>query len=200
MVWILVVFKVIQTALSSSAGSCWIKGLKKVLGQKANQDPLNYMKKEEGLSFDLREAGFFTKRIPVSCSRRLSLLCPGLSAVSSFSPIKIELAPAQKQRNCSARLIFVLPALKRIKAFGIRIRQTAITRAVTKADTGFCFSKGEPLIGIKLLMVTLSGWIFSSCWIKEIRSFWLSPIPRIPPVQTDRPAFRTFCRVLIRSL
>ncbi len=35
----------------------------------------------------------------------------GLGVVSSFSPAKIELAPAMKQRACSARLISVLPAL-----------------------------------------------------------------------------------------
>ena len=52
----------------------------------------------------------------------------GLSAVSSVSPTKIELAPAKKHSACVSSLISVRPAESRTNDFGIMMRASAMVR------------------------------------------------------------------------
>ena len=59
----------------------------------------------------------------------------GLAVVSSFSPVKIELAPAIKHNACSATDIRTRPADKRTRALGIVMRAVAIMRSISQIDT-----------------------------------------------------------------
>src|SRR5581483_6240394 len=55
---------------------------------------------------------------PIARNRSSSASAAGLGAVSSFSPKKIELAPARKHNTCSSRLMRSRPALSRTRALG----------------------------------------------------------------------------------
>ena len=77
-------------------------------------------------------------RNPSNSNSRLSSSNEGLGVVSSLSPAKIELAPARKQRACSAWLISARPALSLTMVAGIRIRAVAIIRTISQTSTLHC--------------------------------------------------------------
>lgn len=55
--------------------------------------------------------------------------------MSSFSPVKIEFAPARKASACASALIESLPALSRTMALGSRILATAMARIHSKMSS-----------------------------------------------------------------
>jgi hypothetical protein len=84
---------------------------------------------------------------------------------------------------------------------GNAIRVTAIKRTSPKISTGDWSANGVPGIGIKQLIGTLSGGgskLLNTSSIRN-RSFSVSPIPMMPPQQTDMPLSCTAEMVSRRS-
>ena len=139
--------------------------------------------------------------MPIARNSSASASCVGLGAVSSFSPKNTESAPARKHSTCSSRLIRSRPALSRTRAFGKAMRAVAIRRTSWIESTGVAFCSGVPGDGIRQLIGTLSGGgsrLANSASIMS-RSSSVSPMPMMPPQQTEMPAFCTCLSVSSRS-
>src|SRR5262249_55271127 len=138
---------------------------------------------------------------PIARNISASSLAAGLGAVSSFSPKNSELAPARKHSTCNSRLMRSRPALRRTRAFGNAIRVVAIKRTSWIESTGAASWSGVPWIGDRQLMGMLSGGgsRAASSARSDSRSSSLSPIPKMPPQQTEMPARPTARSVWRRS-
>ena len=125
----------------------------------------------------------------------------GLAVVRSFSPAKMELAPAMKHRAWSERDMSFLPALSLTTLLGMMILAVAIIRSISSMLTFWLFSRGVPFTGTNALIGTESGCLGSveRVWSILMRSSLVSPSPMMPPLHTVILAFRTFSRVLRRS-
>ena len=115
--------------------------------------------------------------------------------------MKIELAPARKASAWVSSLIVSRPADSRTTERGIMTRAAAIARTNSIPSSGSASASGVPSTRTSMLMGTLSGWrgIEASAASIAARSARLSPIPAIPPQQTDMPAARTRSSVSSRS-
>src|SRR5690606_24311177 len=138
--------------------------------------------------------------MPRRASSASSASSPALGAVSSLSPVKIELAPAMKHSAWVASLIASRPADRRTIDSGMVIRAVATVRTNSISSiraSGVSASMSPrtvPLTGTSALIGTLSGWRgrVARAWMKPTRSSRVSPIPTMPPEQTEMPAARTF--------
>ena len=74
-----------------------------------------------------------------------SLLLAGFGVVSSFCPIKIELAPAMKQSAWASSERDSRPALNRTIDAGIKIRAVAIILAISIESISGAFSSGSSI-------------------------------------------------------
>ena len=91
-------------------------------------------------------------------SKSLRSACmAGLGVVRSFSPKKIEFAPARKQRACNSSLIASRPAESRTNEAGIMIRATAMVRTNSSGSRGPASASGVPSTRTSILIGTLSG-------------------------------------------
>ncbi len=81
------------------------------------------------------------------------------------------------------------------------MRVTAITRTKSNADSSAAVLSGVPDTRTSMLMGTLSGCSgkFASILIISARSVAFSPMPTMPPQQTEMPASRTWESVSNRS-
>src|SRR6266436_5483860 len=123
----------------------------------------------------------------------------GFGVVRSFSPVKMEFAPARKQSVTASDDISRRPAASRTREAGIRTRAVAMARTMTSGSSAFTSASGVPSFRTSMLTGTLSGCGLrreSSC-SRPIRSSSVSPMPRIPPQQTVMPALRT-CAMVCR--
>ena len=136
-----------------------------------------------------------------------SALSPALPAVSSLSPVKIELAPAMKHKACVASDMLSRPADSRTMLSGMVIRATATVRtnsisSILASGVSASMSPSTvPFTGTSAFTGTLSGWRgrVASAWTKPTRSLRLSPMPTMPPQHTEIPASRTWSSVCNRS-
>ena len=127
----------------------------------------------------------------------LSASTSGFGVVSSLSPAKMLFAPARKHRACSSVFIRTLPADRRTMAFGMMIRAVAIIRTISQTETRGCSARGVPSTGTRAFTGTDSGCSGRQERVcnMPILSSWVSPMPMMPPLQTDMPDLRTFSRV-----
>ncbi len=125
----------------------------------------------------------------------------GLPVVSSFSPKKIEFAPAIMHSSCASSFICSRPAESRTIARGIRMRAQAIIRTISIGSTGRIRASGVPSTATSALIGTDSGCGSCNASVASIaqRCSTDSPIPMIPPQQTPMPASRTARSVVKRS-
>src|SRR5882724_2516332 len=129
---------------------------------------------------------------------------PGLGVVKSRSPVKIELAPARRQRAWVSADMAVRPAERRTRDRGSTMRAVAIIRTRSSGSTAGRSARaasGVPATRTRALTGTLSGWgsMRERTPSSAIRSASASPMPRMPPQQTAIPAARTRSRVWRRS-
>ena len=129
-------------------------------------------------------------RRPADSSIAMSSSRSGFGVVSSFSPKKIELAPARKHSSCASLLSAVRPAESRTRACGITIRAAAHIRTSSNGSSGGRSASGVPATGASALIGTLSGGgsRFASVASMRQRSSIDSPMPRMPPQHTWMPA------------
>ena len=139
--------------------------------------------------------------IPRRSNRRWSRSASGLAVVSSFGPMKIELAPARKHSACNSSFICSRPAERRIIEAGIRILATAMVRTKSKPSSGAWPDRGVPSTWTSRLIGTDSGCTgrLARVTSRPARSFKSSPMPTMPPQQTFMPASRTASSVSSRS-
>ena len=131
----------------------------------------------------------------------LSSSTVGLGEVSSFSPEKIELAPATKQSACASSDSASRPADRRTRALGATRRAQATVR--TSSERIEILGIGErrarrahehvhgQALGVRIRR--------PSCASSAQRSRADSPMPMMPPQQTLSPASCTWRRVSSRS-
>src|SRR3989338_8298305 len=96
-------------------------------------------------------------RRPILVKSWVSRSASRFGVVSSFSPAKIELAPAKKQSACASSEREARPALRRTNDFGISILAVAIVLTNSKVSSSASDS-GVPSTLTTLLIGTLSGW------------------------------------------
>ena len=103
-----------------------------------------------------------------------------------FHRMKIELAPARRQRACVSSDICSRPADRRTTLCGIIKRATAIVRAKSMPDSGNESASAVPPTGTRALIGTLSGWgcMRARAAKRPARSSACSPMPTMPPQQT----------------
>ena len=91
------------------------------------------------------------------------------------------------------------PAARRMLASGLMKRKKAMVRRISSPDSSFLPSKGVPGMGIKALMGIDS--MPSSERLRAIskRSSQVSPMPMMPPEQTQRPSAWASLIVRMRS-
>ena len=102
------------------------------------------------------------------------------------------LAPPLSANACRSRRFTSRPPAVRICAFGRTKRKTANARRISSGGSGLLFSNGVPGIGVSIFRGTLS--MPSSFRVKahSTRCSRVSPRPKIPPLQTRRPAACAF--------
>ena len=125
--------------------------------------------RREGIEFRLQPAkeianwrfGHFLARSmarrPRSRNSRSSSSRSGFGVVSSFSPTKMEFAPARKHSAAASRVRERRPALSRTIEAGISRRAVAIVRTSVSGSTGSASPSGVPATRTSMLMGTLSG-------------------------------------------
>ena len=84
---------------------------------------------------------------PKACNKALSWVSGELLVVRSFSPEKIELAPAKKHKHCNVGDIFSLPADKRMVAFFMTMRAVAMVRTSWSGSIGGGIFEGSSFNG-----------------------------------------------------
>ena len=77
--------------------------------------------------------------------------------VRSFSPIKMEFAPARKLRAVHSRVSDFLPALSLTLEAGIKILAVAMVRTKMSGSSVSVWARGVPSTRTSKLMGTLSG-------------------------------------------
>lgn len=87
-------------------------------------------------SWKLGALGVSPRTLNMSWSASKSLL----GVVKSFSPVKMELAPARKHSACSGMEKRTLPADNLTIAFGMTIRAVAIIRIISHISTGWTWN------------------------------------------------------------
>ena len=97
------------------------------------------------------------RRKPRSRNSRSSSSRSGFGVVSSFSPTKMEFAPARKHSAAASRVSDRRPALRRTMEAGISKRAVAIVRARVRGSAGSASPSGVPGTLTSMLMGTLSG-------------------------------------------
>ena len=139
--------------------------------------------------------------MPSRSNSASSAATSGFPVVSSFSPWKIEFAPATKHSACSSSLISARPALRRTIDAGIMIRATAIVRTNSNGSSSAVPASGVPSTCTRRLIGTESGCAgrFASACSRPARCARDSPMPTMPPQQVFMPASRTWPRVSSRS-
>ena len=119
-----------------------------------------------------------------------------LPLVVSMFPVIVALAPLW-----NAFLPFSLrsfrPAARRIFAWGLMKRNIAIVRKISSSVRGVFFSNGVPGIAMRALIGIERIFSSESERAISILSSKLSPMPMIPPEQTQKPSS---CAILIVSI
>src|SRR5205807_8166462 len=95
--------------------------------------------------------------MPAWWKNAMSCSYPGLPVVSSFSPKKMEFAPARMQRSCASSLICRRPAERRTFDAGRRMRAVAIIRTSSSVPSGGRSASGVPWTRTSMLTGTDSG-------------------------------------------